>query len=188
MISFWPFKAGSGSGRIQDMHAPQMAEAALKSLQQSGRTPLSLRLVYRTLELDPFNPQGLLILSELYRSRKKGTRPTGDEILAGIVVEYAMDPKSTVPAAQKRLFDKARLDIMTSWGFITPRGTEFEVDHLGYMGYINELMAQVRSVGNGFRIAMVKLGVQAGVLDPAKGVPTRTYQEWLRADASTLRL
>lgn len=170
------------------MHAPQMAEAALKSLQKSGRTPLSLRLVYRTLELDPFNPQGLLILSELYRSRKKGVRPTGDEIFAGIIVEYAMDPKSTVPADKKRLFDKARLEVMTSWGFNTPRGTEFEVDHLGYMSYINELMAQVHSVGNGFRIAMVKLGVQAGILDPTKGALTRSYEEWLRSSASTLRL
>ena len=170
------------------MHAAQMAEAALKSLQNSGRTPLSLRLVYRTLELDPFNAQGLLILSELYRSRKKGVRPIGDEILAGIVIEYAMGPKSTVPADKKRLFDKERLDIMTSWGFITPRGTEFDVDHLGYMTYINDLMVQVHSVSNGFRVAMVKLGVQAGILDPAKGVLTRSYQEWLKSADTTLRL
>src|SRR5262249_27519439 len=85
MVSFWPFKS-SGKGRIQDLQAPRVAEAALKSFQKAGRSSLSLRLLYRTLELDPFNAQGLLILSELYRGRQKGVRPSGDEIFAGIIL------------------------------------------------------------------------------------------------------
>jgi hypothetical protein len=83
-------------------------------------------------------------------------------------------------------FDKARIEIMNQWGFISTRGGEPEIDHLGYMTYINELMAKVHSVTNGFLVALTKVGVQAGILDPAKGTPTKTYEEWLHADASTL--
>ncbi len=184
MVSLWPFH--SGGGRIQDLKAPQLAEAALKSIQKSGRTAYSLRLIYRTLELDPFNPHALLILSELFRGKQRGVRPTGDEIYSGIIIEHAMDRKSALPADQKRHFDKARLDIMIQWGFVTQRGEEADVDHLGYMAYINELMGKVHSLTNGFLIAMTKLGIQAGVLDPAKNAPTRSYQEWLQSDAKTL--
>ena len=115
-----------------------------------------------------------------------GKRPKGDEIYSGIIIEYASDRKNVLSVEQKRKFDAARLDIMKEWGFVQRRGTEMDVDHLGYMTFINELMAQVKSVHNGFMLAVVKLGVQAGALDPTKGVPTRTYQEWLRADATTL--
>ncbi len=160
----------------------------MKAFQKLGRSSLSFRLLYRTLELDPFNTHALLVLSELHRGKKKGERPTGDEIFAGIIIEYAMDPKSTVPALERRHFDKARLDVMALWGFVTPRGTEFDTDHLGYMNYINEQMSKVHSVANGFRIAMAKMGVQAGILDPSKGALTKTYLDWLRADASTLHL
>ena len=160
----------------------------MKSLQTLGRNHTAFRLLYRTLELDPFHPTSLLILSELYRGHKKGARPTGDEILSGIIIEYAMDPKTAMPAQQRPRFEKARLEVMALWGFVTPRGGETDVDHLGYMTYINELMGKVRSVANGFKIALTKLGVQAGALDPAKGSLTSTYQEWLRSDAKTLHL
>jgi hypothetical protein len=164
-----------------------MAEAAEKAIQTQGHTTRSLRMLYRALELDPFQPKALLLLSKHYRGDLKGTRPTGDEILSGIIIEYAMDPKSALPASEKKVFEHTRLSIMTSWGFAKPRGTETDIDHIGYMTYINELMGQVRSVSNGFRIAMAKLGVQAGALDPAKGQTSRNYQEWLRAGASTLQ-
>ena len=185
MVSFWPFS--SGGNRIQDLKAPQLAEAALKSMQKSGRTAYSLRLIYRTLELDPFHPHALLILSELFRGKYMGAKPKGDEALSGIIIEYAMDRKNVLPAEQKRHFDKARLDLMTQWGFVTSRGTESEVDHIGYMTYINEQLGKFQSVTNGFLIAMAKLGIQAGVYDPGKNTPSRAYQDWLRTDASTLR-
>ena len=82
MISLWPFH--TRGGRIQDVKAPQMAQAAMTALQKSGRNTSSLRLLYRTLEMDPFHPQALLILSELYRGTSKNGPPTGDEILSGI--------------------------------------------------------------------------------------------------------
>jgi hypothetical protein len=186
MISIWPF--GSGSGRVKDVKAPQMAQAAMSALKTSGRSPFALRLLYRTLEVDPFHPDALLVLSGLYRGMTGGKRPTGDEIYSAIIIEYAADRKNVLSVEQKRSFDKARLEIMKEWGFVKPRGNETDVDHLGYMTYINELMTQVKSVPNGFMLALVKLGVQAGALDPTKGVPTRAYQEWLRADASTLHL
>jgi len=186
MISFWPFR--SGTARVQDVSADQLAEASIKSLQKTGRNHVSLRLLYRALEKDPYQPKALLIMSELYRSQKKGSRPSGDEIFSGIIIEYAMDGKSPIAADNKRLFDKARLDIMTQWGFVTSRGAETDVDHLGYMTYINELMSGIHSVANGFKIALTKLGVQVGALDLAKGHPTRAYQDWLHSDASTLHL
>jgi hypothetical protein len=183
MVSFWPF--GSRVAQIRDIKAPQLAASVLLSLQKTGRSAYALRILYRTLELDPYNPHALLVLSELYRSKTKGVRPTGDEIFAGIILEYGMDRKSTVPAEMKPLFDKARVEIMSQWGFVTSRGGEAEVDHLGYMAYINELMGKVHSVANGFKIAHTKVGIQAGALDPAKGTPTKSYEEWLHAEAST---
>jgi hypothetical protein len=184
MVSFWPF--GSRVAKIRDVKAPQLATAALQSLQKTGRTAYALRLLYRTLEVDPYHPHALLVLSELYRNKAKTGRPTGDEIYAGIILEYAMDRKSTVPPAMKPNIDTARVEIMNQWGFVSSRGGEAEIDHLGYMGYINELMGTVHSVANGFKSAHTKLGVQAGALDPAKGTPTPAYEEWLHADASTL--
>jgi hypothetical protein len=186
MISLWPFR--KEGGRIQDVKAPQMAEATMKSLQKLGRNNIALRMLYRTLELDPCHPNGLLVLSELFRGKEKGVRPKGDEIFSGIIIEYAMDPKTLMPADQKPRFEKARLEVMTLWGYVTPRGGETDVDHLGYMTHINELMGQVRSVANGFKMALAKLGVQAGAYDPVKGAPTHTYQEWLHSDTSTLHL
>jgi hypothetical protein len=184
MVSLWPF--GSRTGRIQDLKAPQLAEAALKSIQKAGRSNYVLRLLYRTLELDPYHPHALLILSELYRGKTKSGRPAGDAIYAGIILEYAMDRKSTVPADLKPHFDKARVEIMNQWGFVSSRSGEAEIDHLGYMAYINELMAKVHSVSNGFKMALTQVGIQAGIVDPVKGTPNRAYQEWLHADASTL--
>src|SRR5882672_10532215 len=157
MISFWPFR--SGTGRVQDVTADQLAEASIKSLQKTGRNLVSLRLLYRALEKDPHQPKALLIMSELFRSQKKGARPTGDEIFSGLIIEYAVDGKSPLSADNKRLFDKARLDIMTQWGFVTARGEETDVDHLGYMAYINELMSSIHTVANGFKMALAKLGV-----------------------------
>jgi len=49
-------------------------------------------------------------------------------------------------------------------------------------------LGQLKSVPNGFRIALAKLGVLAGVYDPSTGSPTRAYQDWLHANASTLHL
>jgi hypothetical protein len=184
MVSLWPF--GSRVARIQDIKAPQLAEAALKSLQKTGRTGYALRLIYRTLELDPYHPHALLVLIELYRNKAKSGRPTGDEIYAGIILEYAMDRKSTVPADLRPHFDKTRVEIMTQWGFVSSRSGEAEIDHLGYMTYINELMAKVHSVSNGFKMALTQMGIQAGIVDPVKGTPTRAYQEWLHSDASAL--
>jgi len=184
MVSLWPF--GSRPARILDIKAPQLADAALTSIQTSGRTNYALRLIYRTLELDPFHPHALLVLSELFRGKAKSTRPIGDEIFAGIIIEYAMGQKSTVSVEQKRHFDKARAELMVQWGFTTKQGGEVDIDHLGYMSYINELMGKVHSVTNGFKTAHTKLGVRAGVIDPDKDTPNRAYQEWLHSDASTI--
>jgi hypothetical protein len=184
MISFWPFH--KGTGRVMDLEASQLSGAALKSFQQVGRAGVSMRLLYRTLELDPYHPQALLLLIELFHGHQKGTRPKGDEIFSGILVEYAADNKSPLRGDKKQTFDKTRLDIMTAWGFVSPRAGETDVDHLGYMAFINEQMRQYHSVANGFKIALNKVGVQAGVVDPVKGSQTRAYQEWLHSDASTL--
>ena len=99
-----------------------------------------------------------------------------------------MDRKNPLSVEYRRMFDKVRLEIMSQWGFVKTRGTEMDVDHLGYMTFINGLMGQVKSVSNGFKLALNKLGMQAGAIDAAKGVPTRAYQEWLHADASSLHL
>jgi len=186
VISFWPFH--TGGGRIKDLKAQQIADSAIKSLQQFGRTHLTLRLLYRTLELDPFQPKALLLLSEHYRGKTNGAPPKGDEALAGIVIEFALDPKSALPSEQKPVFEKARLEIMRDWGFVTTRAGESDVDHIGYMTCINLQLGQLKSVPNGFRIALAKLGVLAGVYDPSTGSPTRAYQDWLHANASTLHL
>jgi hypothetical protein len=186
VIPLWPFH--TGGGRIKDLKAPQVAQATMTALQKGGRTPYSLRLLYRTLEVDPFHPEALLILSELYRGKSKTGPPTGDEIFSGIIIEYAMDRKHPLSPEHRRIFDKARLEIMTEWGFARPRASEMDVDHLGYMAFINGTMGKVKSVANGFKLALNKVGVQAGIIDPAKGVPNRAYQEWLSSDASTLRL
>jgi hypothetical protein len=167
-----------------DLKAPELAEAATTTLQKLGRNALSARLIYRSLELDPYQSQALLMLSEFYRGK---TRPVGDEIFAGIIIEYAIDPKSSLSTEQKRLFDKARIEIMNLWGFVTPRAGEFDIDFLGYMSFISELAGRVGSVSNGFRTALAKLGVHAGILDPAKGGATSTYKDWLRSDAAALQ-
>jgi hypothetical protein len=168
---------------MEDLKAPQLAEAAVKSIETSGRTAYALRFIYRVLELDPFQPQALLVLSDFFRGKRTDARPIGDEIYSGIIIEYAMDRKSTITPDQKRSFDKARIEIMKQWGFVTARGGETDIDHLGYMGYINELMGKVRSVTNGFKMALSILGVQVGVLDPSNGLPTREYRLWLKSPA-----
>jgi hypothetical protein len=185
MISLWPFHHG---GRVMDLKAPQIAEAALKSFQQMGRAPASLRLLYRTLELDSYHPNALLLMIEIFHGHQKGTRPKGDEIYSGIILEYAMDAKNPLPHEKKALFDKTRLEIMTAWGFVTNRAGEAEVDHLGYMGYISDLLHTTHSVTNAFGEARKKLGIQAGVVDRDKGTPTHSYQQWLHSDASKLHL
>lgn len=184
-MSIWPWK--SGGHRIKDLKAPELAEAARAMLQKLGRNALSSRLIYRALDLDPYQPQALLMLSEFYRGKVLTGKPEGDEMFSGILIEYAMDPKSNLSSDQKRMLEKARIEVMNLWGFVKPRGEEFDVDYLGYMTCVNELTAQVRSMTNGFRTALAKLGVQAGILDPAKGLPTSAYQEWLRSDAAILK-
>ena len=184
-MSLWPWH--SGGGRIQDLKARELAEAATTLLQKLGRNTQSLRLLYRALELDPFEPQALLMLIELFRGKQRGKRPVGDEIFSGIIVEYSMDRKSPITGEQRRPFDKAQLETMYYWGFVTPRGQEFDVDHLGYMTFINELMSKVGSLTNGFNMAITKIGISAGILDAARGKPTALYQEWLRSDAAALQ-
>ena len=184
-MRLWPFE--STGNRVRDVKAPKLAEVALRSIQRSGRSPETLRLVYRALELDAFQPHALLVMIELFRGKKKEEgRPKGDEIYAGLLVEYSLDPKNTIPADQKPFFDKMRSDIMKSWGFVQSKGEEVDVDHIGYMGFINNLLGQVQSLTNGFKTAHAKLGVQAGALDPATHKPTPTYQDWLHTDASIL--
>ena len=183
-MSIWPWQ--SGNKRVQDLKSNELAEAATTVLQKLGRNTLSSRLIYRSLELNSFEPQALLMLSEVFRGKNRGHRPVGDEIFSGILIEFAMDRKSPLTMEQKRPFGKAQLEIMYYWGFVTPRGQEFDVDHLGYMTFINELMSQVRSIPNGFRIAHLKLGIASGLLDPTKATPTAIYKEWLRTDATQL--
>jgi len=183
MVSFWPWR--SRHERIKDLKAPELAETATTILQKFGRNTRSARLIYRALELDPYQPQALLMMSELFRGKSIGARPKGDEIFAGIIIEYAVGFKSPISLENKRFFDKAREEILKSWGFVKPVGNEFDVDHLGYMAYINELMGQVGSVNNGFQTARRKLGIQAGIIHPATGKPTRVYKEWLSSNAST---
>ncbi len=172
---------------MMDVPASQMAQAALKAIQTQGRTAEALRLLYRTLEVEANNPQGLLILSEIFRGRSTGGRPTGDDYFSGIIIEYAMDPKTFLPATHKPAFEKERTKIMTMWGFAVTRGTETELDHIAYMTYINELMSKVGSVVRGFLMARTNLGVQAGALDVTTGKHTRQYEEWLKSSNSTLR-
>jgi hypothetical protein len=180
----WPWQ--SSGHRIKDLKAPDLAEAATIVLQKLGRNALSGRLIYRALELDAHQPQALLMLSEFYRGKSKAQRPTGDEIFSGIVIEYAVDAKSPLSVEQRRLFDKARIEVMKLWGFVTPRGAEFDIDYLGYMTYINELTGQVGSVLKGYQTALTKLGAYAGIFDLAKGRLTPTYGKWLHCDAATL--
>lgn len=182
----WPF--GSRTDRMMDVPASKMSQAALKALQISGREPRALRLLYRTLEIEPNNPQGLLILSELYRGQHNGTRPTGDDILSGVIIEYAMDHKTLLPATHKPAFEKARTAVMTAWGFADHRGNEVDLDHIGYMTYINDLMRQVGSVSRGFLMALTKVGIQAGAVDAATAKKTRSYEEWLKSSNSTLQI
>src|SRR5207302_9813927 len=140
--------------------APRLAEVAVRSVEKTGRTAATKRLVYRALELDPFQPYALLVMIELFRGKKKEkARPTGDEVFAGLLVEYSLDPKNTIPAAERPLFDKMRTNIMQSWGFVINKGAESDVDHIGYMEFINNLLGQVQSVTNGFKTAHTKLGI-----------------------------
>jgi hypothetical protein len=181
----WPWN--SKGGRIQDIPPHELANLATKNLQHSGRTALSGRMIYRTLEVDPYQPQALLMLSEMFRGKPNGARPKGDEIFAGIILEFAMDRKSGIPPDAKRFIDAARIEVLNSWGFVTERAGELDIDHIGYMTYINELMGQVRSVANGFQMAMAKLGVQSGVLDPTTGKHTQLYKDWLKSDARSIQ-
>ncbi len=180
----WPWQ--KNKKRIQDLRAHEVAAYATASWKKSGRQVLCARLIYRTLELNPFQPQALLMLAEIYRGKTTGVRPVGDESFAGIVVEYAVDSKSSLTMEQKRPFDQARSEVMALWGFAKKRGTEWDIDHIGYMTHINEVSAAFSSLTNGFQYALVKLGVQAGFLDPKQGVTTQAYQAWLHSDASTL--
>lgn len=181
-MSIWPWS--SGGHRIKDLKAPELAEAATVTLQRLGRNALSARLIYRALELDPYQPQALLMLSEFYRGK---SQPVGDEIFAGIIVEYAIDPKSPLSAEQKRLFDRPRIEVMNLWGFVKARAGDFDVDYLGYMSFLSELSMRVGSPANGFKIALAKLGVHAGILDAAKGAAAPAYKEWLNSDAAALQ-
>lgn len=184
MRTLWPSR--TAGDRIQDVQAPKLAEAAFRSIQKSGRTAYALRLLYRALELDPSEPNALLVLVDLFRGKKYGARPVGDEIYAGILVEYAMDPHCTMSIEHKRFFDKARSEIMLLWGFVTPKGDEIDMDYIGYMTYINKLLNQALSIANGFRVALAKVGIQAGAIDATSFKPTRTYQDWLQAPATIL--
>ena len=76
MVSLWPWR--SQHKRIQDLTASELSSAALSILHQLGKNTRSLRLIYRALELDPYYPQALLLMSELYRGKIKGVRPQGD--------------------------------------------------------------------------------------------------------------
>lgn len=183
-MGLWPF--GTRNDRMMDVPAARMATAALKSIQASGRDPRALRYLYRTLEIEPNNAQALIILSELFRGATHGAKPTGDAIFSGIVLEYAMDPKTLLAPTHKPAFDKARTAIMTAWGFGKTRGTEVDLDHIAYMQYIHELMGTVGSVSRGFLMALTKIGVQAGCVDGATGKTTRSYDEWLRSPNNTL--
>jgi hypothetical protein len=173
---------------MMDVPASKMSQAALKALKAQGRAPNALRPLYRTLEVEPNNPQGLLVLSELFRGRPNGNRPSGEDIYSGIIIEYAMDPKTFLPVTYKPIFERERTVIMAAWGFASQRGTEVDLDHIGYMTYINSLMSQVGSVYKGFSAALKKLGVQAGAIESATGKHTRVYDEWLKSSNANLQV
>ena len=111
----------------------------------------------------------------------------GDAYVAGGKVIVEIDSVNSSKQQLSTYFDKARVEVMSLWGFITPRAGEFDMDYLGYMSFVSELAGQVGSVSTGFRTALAKLGVHAGILDLAKGSPAPAYQEWLRSDAATLK-
>lgn len=186
MVSLWPF--GSRTDRMMDVPASRMVQAALKALKSQGRAPNALRLLYRTLEVEANNPQALLILSELFRGRPNGGRPSGDDIYSGIIIEYAMDPKTFLPVTYKPIFERERTVIMAAWGFATQRGTEIDLDHIGYMTYINGLMSKVGSVYKGFMSAFTKLGVQAGAIEQSTAKRTRVYEDWLKSSNANLSI
>jgi hypothetical protein len=181
----WPWQ--SGGHRIKDLKSHELMEVATSVMQKVGRNALSVRLVYRVLELDSFQPQALLILVDYFTNKTKVGRPTGDEAYAGMIIEHAFNPKSPLTVEQKRVFDKARGEVMKAWGFVAIGGQESDSDYLGYMSFVNDLVTRMGSLSGAIKAAMTKLGVQAGILDPVKGTPNRVYQEWLNADTSTLR-
>ncbi len=186
MVSFWPFQ--TRTDRVKDVAAANISQAAIKLLQKDGRTPSAMRLLYRTLELDPANPQALLMLAENFRRAQSTPKPTNDEALAGLVIEFALDPKTPLPPASKPGFEQARSSIMTAWGFAMPHGKDVELDHIGYMQHISQQLSKFGgSVQKGFLSALAMVGVKAGVIDPKNGSHTRTYEEWLNSSSSTLR-
>jgi hypothetical protein len=192
----WHKEAGR---HIGDLSAQELAGIATGVLQSTGRSMLAARVVYRAIEVNPYQVEAIARLSDLFRGRTIGARPEGDEALAGLVLEFGLDPESRMNKDQLVYLAAQRFDIQVLWGFAKPYADikvnlmpgspkdplKFEVQELDYLSFIMELEAHYGSPSSAFSLARVKAGIMGGFAN-AKGKPLPIYREWLQSDASIL--
>lgn len=192
---------------IADLTAPALARHANSVFIFSGRHQIGARLVYRALQLDPYEPGALRALSDILDYN--GTQP-----LSGLVLEYALAPDSPLSEKDRAELDDLRFLAMWSWAFSKHKSasttldaaafkdhSQFIVDHVGYREFLQPTLEQAVSLENAFLAARTLMGAMGQLLmhktlgsaapieeifHPDCFVETSVYAEWLQSDTGLL--
>lgn len=192
---------------IANLNASQLARHAFNVFLFCGRHQTGACLIYRSLELEPQNPEALRCLSDLLDSN-------GTEAFSAVVLEYALREVPHLSDETRKTLDNLLFLAKWSWGFSRHNSGDphlaqdafadrsaFSVDDSGYREFIGQIIDRTGSLTGGFRAAHALCGVMArflqhcepgkdaGVeelLNPERFLKTEAYDPWLRSSAEEL--
>jgi hypothetical protein len=193
--------------QIRELSAAQLARHATNVFLFAGRHRTGARLIFRALELEPYQPQALRGLSDLLDRE-------GTEQLSAAVLEYALAQGSPISADEKKELDDLLFLAKWTWKFsrheegatgiawedLADR-SKFIVDDQRYDEFLGQIVTEAGSIESAFRSAHTLIGVMGGLLEhrelgsnapldevlhPEKFRVTTEYEEWLLSDTAEL--
>ena len=168
-----------------DIPGALAASFAEMSFIVKGRTRWTAALVYRAIELEPWDATARGTLSGFLDDGGLDVFPSGFKMLSAIVLERALADDSPITEADRRKLDHARFVSMWAWGFAHHQSGEkelspsafrhrpsFSIEGERYRSWWAQVIVAAGSPDEAFRVAVDATGVLAGFLKKrAKDVP-----------------
>ena len=157
---------------IGNLSAKELARHAFNVFLFAGRHQSGARLIYRALDLSPYDALALRCLSDLLDN-------DGTQIFSAIVLEYALADNSPISLNDRAELDYLRFFSQWSWGFAHHKSGEtnlaqdafvarsdFVLDEAAYAQFLSPILQINPSAEAGFQAAHRFCGVLAGFLAP----------------------
>jgi hypothetical protein len=195
---------------IRDLNAPELMRHAQDVFSYAGWTQTTIRLLYRAIELDPYNTPAIQMVIGFFGSGVLGLSREDGLAYSAAVLEYALGARSPIQGESRTLLLGMRVTLMARQGFVRYHGEivnevqpgdqkDYEIDEPGYVAYLAGPIQRCGGKIPLFKLVHAILGLHSGLLvshqpkgeafvriHPEHCAYSQEYKRWLLSDVQQL--